>query len=269
MDQILTRQIEQFLSIAKPTDDQIRQGATLLLKVNPGGARAIYNSAQVRPQSMLPWIQADLKKYLAIRKRGLERKDVAGYNAETVALVRETLSRVPDTVVEHADKALKASIGKIPENGIRGRRADHDSLPEEIRALWENNAERWKKMRQMHTQLEVMVAKPGYQPCDGNELCHALRQADTELRNDYRRYDTYQAGGQTAGKDSVDAFTDNMKTIQNARAAITRGLQRKTLDDASRQKIQEAVNTLFALKQTLKPATVEKLKAIGVAVPNA
>lgn len=67
----------------------------------------------------------------------------------------------------------------------------------------------------------------------------------------------------------MDAFTDNMKTIQNARAAITRGLQRKTQDDASRQKIQEAVNTLFALKQALKPATVEKLKAIGVAVPNA
>lgn len=268
MDNTLTMQMEQFLSIKKPTDEEIRKGAMLLLKVNPGGARGIYNSAMARPQSMLPWIQADLKKFLAIRKRGLERRDVARYNAETVSKVRETLSRVPDTVVEHADAALKAQLGKIPENGIRGKREDHDSLPDDIKAIWERNAERWKKMRQLHTQLEVMVSKPGYQACDGNELCHALRQADTELRNDYRRYDTWNAGS-TANGDSVDIFTDNVKTIQNARAAITRGLQRKTQDEKSVAKIQEAVNTLIALKQEMKPATVEKLKAIGVAVPDA
>lgn len=269
MDKNLTIQIENFLSVRKPSDDEIRQGAMLLLKVNPGGARGIYNSAMTRPQSMLPWIQADLKKFLAIRKRGLERRDVAKYNAETVAKVKETLSRVPDTVVKHADARLKAELGRIPETGIRGKRPDHDTLPEDIRAIWDRNAERWKKMRQLHAQLEVMVAKPGYQACDGNELCFLLRQTDTELRNDYKRYDSYREGETTADVDSVDSFTDSVRTIQNARAAITRGLQRKTQDEKSIARIQDAVNTLHALKQEMKPATVDKLKAIGVAVPDA
>lgn len=267
MDNLLTSQIEAFLAVSKPTDEQIREGAMLLLRVNPG-ARGIYNSAMARPQAMLPWVVEDLKKFLAIRKRGLERQQVARFNAETVTRVRETLSRVPDTVVEHAGKANTASLGKIPDSGIRGKRADHDSLPENIQHIWEENAERWKKMRSLHAQLEVMVAKPGYQACDGNEICHVLRETDTLIRNEYKRYDTYRPGDTTA-KDSVETFTDNVKTIQNARAAITRGLQKKKLDDAARQKIQDAVNTLVALDQVLKPATVAKLKAIGVAVPNA
>lgn len=269
MDNTLTNQIEKFLSIRKPSDEEIRQGAMLLLKVNPGGARGIYNSAMTRPQSMLPWIQADLKKFLAIRKRGLERRDVAKYNAETVTLVRETLSRVPDTVVKHADAGLKAELGKIPETGIRGKRPDHDALPDDIKAIWERNAERWKKMRQLHAQLEVMVTKPDYQPCDGNELCHLLRQTDTELRNDYRRYDEWKEGASTANGDGADAYADKVKAVGSARTAISRGLQRKTQDEKSLAKIQEAVNTLHDLGQDIKPATVEKLKAIGVAVPDA
>ena len=264
MDKSVTNAIEAFLAIEKPTDEQVRQGATLLLKVDPFRSRSIYNSAMIRPQSMLKWVQADLRKFLGIRKRGIERQDIARYNADAVRQVQETLSKVPDTVA--ADKDVKESLGEIPETGIRGKRPDHDSLPEEIQALWDKNAERWKKMRQLHAQLEAMIARPGYRACDGNELCYTLLQADNELRNDYRRYDEWQPG---KPKDSVEVFTDNVKTITSARSYITRGLQKKKLDDKTLAKMQECVNTLFALHQTIKPETVVRLKAIGIAVPDA
>jgi len=223
---------------------------------------------------MLPWIRTDLKKYYDIRQRGLTTPEVEKFNKETVALVEETLSMVPDGVAQEGEDGAPA----VHLIGTRGIRDDHDQLPEDIKAIWERNAERWKKMSRLHLQLAQMIAKPDYAPCDGNELCYQLRQMDTDLRNDYQIYDSYviysdTTDGSSAGDDNqtdrVDDFTDNVKTIQNARTAIARGLGRKTPHtEESLGKLQDAVNTLFALKQTIKPETVEKLKAVGVSIPQ-
>ena len=263
MDQILIQKIYRFLQLENPTDDQIRDGATMLLQVSPR-SRSIYNSAMIRPKAMLPWVRSDLKKHYDIRMRGLTPATTGAYNEEAVRQVEETLSVRPAGV-------KKEEVPQVPETGVRGKRADHDQLPDAIKALWENNSERWKKIRQLHNQLLLMVEKPGYQACDGNELCHTLREADTQLRKDYAEYDAYviipakSAGGEK--KDSVDKFTDDMKAIQNARTAITRGLQRKGQTPDSLDKIKNAVKALVAMKQTIKPATVAKLEAIGIKVP--
>ena len=274
MDQILTAKIYNFLQLENPTEAQIIEGATLLLQCNPNRERGVYNSAMRRPKAMLPWIRTDLKKYYDIRQRGLTTPEVEKFNNETVALVEETLSMVPDGVAQEGGDGAPA----VHLIGTRGIRDDHDMLPEEIKAIWERNAERWKKMSRLHFQLAQMIAKPDYAPCDGNELCYQLRQVDTDLRNDYQIYDSYAiepaapeaSTGSDDGKgDSLDAFTDNVKTIQNARTAISRGLGRKTPHtEESLGKLQEAVNTLFALKQTIKPETMDKLKAVGISIPQ-
>ena len=259
MDNILTQKIGAFLQLENPTDQQVIEAATMLLQCDPVRSRGIYNTAMRRPQSMLQWIRADLTKFYKIRQRGLTTDKVPAFNAKAVSQVRQSLSRRPETVEE--EKAPQ-----VPVLGVRGRRADHDQLPEAIRQLWEQNAERWKKIRQLHNQLLVMVSKPGYQPCDGNELCHTLREADTQLRKDYQAYDSYviHDSSKEPSRDGVDVFTDNVKTIQNARTVLSRGLARKTHDNASLQKLRDAVATLKALKQDFKPATVDKLKALGI-----
>lgn len=274
MDQILTAKIQAFLQLKNPTEAQIIEGATLLLQCNPNRERGIYNTAMRRPKAALPWIRTDLKKYYGIRRRGLTMPEVEKYNRETVAHVKETLSKVPDNV--ELDPPMPGNDAPfVPLLGIRGRRDDHDSLPDDIKAIWERNAERWKKMARLHFQLAQMIAKPGYAPCDGNELCYLLRQVDDDLRNDYAIYDSYKPapsateagvdGGSAA--DRVDVFTDNVKTIQKARTAISRGLGRKSPQtEESLQKLQDAVNTLFALKQAIKPETVEKLKALNISI---
>lgn len=270
MDQILTAKIFNFLQLEKPTEAQIIEGATLLLQCNPNRERGIYNSAMRRPMSMLPWIRTDLKMYYGIRQRGLTTPEVETFNNETVKRVEQTLSLVPGGVAQEGEDAPV-----VPILGTRGMREDHDLLPLEVQAIWERNAERWKKMSRLHFQLAQMIAKPDYAPCDGNELCYQLRQVDDELRNDYEIYDTYDVVNSVVSSnpetdhDKVDVFTDNVKTIQNARTAISRGLSRKTPHtDESLQKLQDAVNTLFALKQAIKPETIEKLKAVGVSLPQ-
>lgn len=242
----------------------------MLLKCNPNRERGLYNSAMRRPKAMLPWIRTDLRKYYDIRQRGLTTPEVEQFNNETVSLVEQTLSQVPATIGQDSEESPL-----VPVLGIRGMREDHERLPDEIKAIWERNAERWKKMRQLHAQLAQMIVKPDYAPCDGNELCYMLRQVDSDLRNDYEIYDTFVLtpegpdAQEAEPKDKVDAFTDNVKVIQSARTAISRGLGRKTAHtEASLKKVQDAVNALYALKQIIKPETVEKLKAIGVSIPN-
>lgn len=268
MDHILTAKIYQFLKLENPTEEQIIEGATLLLKCNPSRERGIYNTAMRRPRATLPWIRTDLKKYYDIRQRGLTTQEVERFNSETVSLVEQTLSQVPSTVERDSEDALA-----VPILGVRGLRDDHDQLPEDIRQLWEKNAERWKKMRQMHFQLAQMIARPDYAPCDGNELCYALRQTDTDLRNDYEIYDSFVVESATPpadGADGIDSFAENVKTIQSCRTAISRGLSRKKAHyDASLKRMQDAVNTLFALKQTIKPETIGRLKELGIAIPEA
>ena len=269
MDQILTAKIHNFLQLKNPTEAQIIEGATLLLQCNPNRERGIYNNALRRPKATLPWIRTDLKKYYDIRQRGLTTPEVEKFNNETVKRVEQTLSLVPSGVAQPGGDAPI-----VPALGTRGMRADHDQLPPEVQAIWERNAERWQKMGRLHFQLAQMIAKPGYAPCDGNELCYQLRQVDDDLRNDYEIYDTYDvvntvvSSNSNATQDSVEVFTDNVKTIQNARTAISRGLSRKTPHtEDSLQKLQNAVNTLFALKQAIKPETIEKLKTLNISIP--
>ena len=76
MDKLFTEQIQQFLQLKKPSDEQIIEGAKLLLRLDPSRNRGLYNSAMRRPQSLLAWIRTDLKKYLGIRQRGLEVSQV-------------------------------------------------------------------------------------------------------------------------------------------------------------------------------------------------
>lgn len=270
MDQILTAKIYNFLQLENPTEAQIIEGATLLLQCNPNRERGIYNTAMRRPRATLPWIRTDLKKYYDIRQRGLTTPEVEKFNSETVSRVEQTLSMVPSGVAQEGDDAPV-----VPALGTRGMREDHDQLPPEVQVIWERNAERWKKMARLHFQLSQMIAKPDYAPCDGNELCYQLRQVDDDLRNDYEIYDTYDvvksvvSSKPEAAADNVDVFTDNVKTIQNARTAISRGLGRKTPHtEESLRKLQDAVNTLFALKQIIKPETTEKLKAVGISIPQ-
>ena len=260
MDQQFTNKIQAFLAIESPTDAQIIEGATLLLQCSPQRERGIYNSTLRRPQHMLPWIRTDLRKFLDIRNRGLTTAEVKKYNDETLKLVEETLATVPENVAE--EEAADAPTPSTTQLRL-GKRADHDTLPDDIKALWTKNAERWKRMRALHTQLALLIAKPDYAPCDGNELCYQLRQLDTDLRNDYQRYDAWQPAPEKPVEEQV---ADNVKAIQKARTAISRGLAREEQTEETLQKLQEAVNTLMTLKQTLKPDTLERLRGLGISV---
>lgn len=258
MDNTLTARIGIFLKKDNPTDQEIIEAATMLLQLDPGRERGIYNSTLRRPQSLLPWVRADLKKFYENRKRGMDNNEAKQYEAETEKLVTETLSAVPEGVEKTDADKDKATIGK---------RADHDSLPDDIKALWDKNVKRWKQISQLHAQLAAMVAKPDYQSCDGNELCYQLRQADNALRKDYATYDGYKEE-QHHEETPEEKAQRIMKQIQSARTTISRTLKKEQLTDKDVDKLQSAVDTLIDNNADIKPETIEKLKAAGVTIPE-
>lgn len=260
MDTKLTKKLKDFLEIKSPSDEQIKDAALVLLRINPAKERPLYNSVMKRPQAYLEWVQTEAKKFYDIRTHGMEVYEVAAFNKKALADSAESLSKVPEEVAKE--------LGKVPELNILGKRQDHDTLPENIQAIWEKNSDRWRKMRSLRAQLQIMVSQPNYQPCDGEELAYQLKQLDTALRNDYSIYDNYDAHQGNSEPDSIDGYTDKVKTVQNARTQINRLLKKEELSEKELLSLQDAVNTLVALKQSFKPVTIERLKKAGVAIPE-
>lgn len=260
MDTKITKKLKDFLEIKSPSDEQIKDAALVLLRINPAKERPLYNSVMKRPQAYLEWVQTEAKKFYDIRTHGMEVFEVAAFNKKALADSAESLSKVPEEVAKE--------LGKVPELNILGKRQDHDTLPESIQAIWEKNSDRWRKMRSLRAQLQIMVSQPNYQPCDGEELAYQLKQLDTALRNDYSIYDNFDASKGNSKPDSIDGYTDNVKTVQNARTQINRLLKKEELSEKELLSLQDAVNTLVALKQSFKPVTIERLKKAGVAIPE-
>ncbi len=259
MDNNLTMRIGAFLKVEHPTDKQIIDAAEMLLQLDPGRERGIYNSACQRPQSLLPWVRADLQKFYKIRVAGITNAEVGKYIEETEKVVVEDLQQKPEGIeVATTDNPAVTSE--------RGKRADHDTLPDNIKALWDDNAKRWQKMRELHNQLALMVAKPSYQQCDGYELCYTLRQTDNALRSAYKQYDEYKE------PDHPETPEEKVQRIIRetgaARTCISRTLTKEELADKDVDKLQAAVNTLVENKANIKPETIGKLKAAGVTIPE-
>lgn len=94
--------------------------------------RILFQNISRNPQKFASKIEYELKKYLAIRLDRKTIQDVVKMDKELVPAVAETLATFQPEISSDDDTSQEATIAK-------GKRADHDSLPEEIRLLWEDN----------------------------------------------------------------------------------------------------------------------------------
>ena len=154
MDHELTRKIQAWVESPAPARS-VPDGALLLLQLNRN--QWLYRSACISPNLYNELIENELRKYLRIRLDGLTQAEVA---------------RLEPVVKEAAHGSLEAHAARY-----EGKRDDHDSLPAEIRALYERNGELYKKMKQTYNHLLTME---GDTPCDRYEYIQVLRRLDDE-----------------------------------------------------------------------------------------
>ena len=238
-DPILTSQISDWLN-ASPKQRSLEDGALLLLRLNAN--RIMYQ--MILRNRLAEKLEYELQKHLNIRLHGLTRAEVA-------KVERQVMPR------------LKKELANGEE--YRGRRTDHDSLPDKVKALYERNGTRW---RQMHRLFETLKTMRDAQPCDRHELVHQLVQLDDAYRADWEKYDHWTPEDEEpeAEPEPTEA---GVREIIAARKAISYGRKKLAAETDEEKRaallipVKNAVSVLRSANQTFRPDTIAALKELG------
>ena len=283
IDKLFRARVEEWLSKKKHTEAELADGAMMVLQCNRN--RAMYNTMMRKPSHYEEKMVYELKKHLAYLQNDMNLEDVKNLEKKILPVIGKAIADTEET----ADKAA-AALGEIPEDSFlpapalsseepykqtdaivaRGKRTDHDTLPEDIRAIWDKNAERYKKIKQAHETCKTLTAA-----CDRYEFTSAIAELWADYKKDFDTYDHYvlvpvneEGGTQTPAADEVQLSADDVKAINAARPYISKNLpkllalvaaakqegfteaQAKELE-SWRDRIQQRVDVLIRTKQVI------------------
>ncbi len=264
LDSQLTRSIQDWLETPEETRDVVA-GATMLLQLNRN--RALFNSIIRRPRKFQTKLVYELRKYLNMRLDDVAVADEVRIEKEVLPSVAETLASVPAV----------SSDDEHPEPVVaRGKRPDHDSLPPEIRELWESNGPRYRQIRLLFNELKAMSDA---QPCDRYERVKILGELDAEYRRNLKMYDGFvfpqHPAPPVVDADDADASGDDSVKLRLNAARKSLSKYKKILLESSEDdrraeaaaKVQDAVDVIYALGFGVSPETVASLSQLGISFP--
>lgn len=183
MDTKLTQRIQDWLE-AKPADRSIDEGAELVLKLT--GNQFMHRSILVRKDFKM--IEYQLKKYLPQRLQQVTHEEV------------ERMTKEADKIAEeHHLDTIRKSAKTPPEEWKKGKREDHDQLPEDIQALYAENLNLLHRMRECHLQARKLAqSKQPCTDCDIYPFVKELIELDKRYHANWKAYDEY-------GRETADA----------------------------------------------------------------
>lgn len=241
------------------------EGVTMLFRLNSN--RILYRNLLLsRDDSLLEY---ELKKHLRYRLDGLTRRGV-------VLLDKKVTAAASASVYSPTAVGVKDD-GKEPPVRYRGRRLDHDTLPEEIKDLYEGQAERYKKIRELHFTLKGMR---GAKSCDRYEILKILGDLDRKYRDAWERYDHYDPSSDNAvkAKGSENTPPPANKTVKKRspfQMAISRNLARlsggiKTnlSEDELKDNIILSIKGMRETGEDLSEGQKERLLKYGINADN-
>ena len=241
IDQKFTEELSKWLSTPRDERDVVA-GAELLMRIT--GNRQFYATAIVRPHVVHDHVEYELKKHLAIRQEGHNVETLRNLERELLAECAEEFGEEESTAEPAQEKAEEADAYAVPREGLvvsspkRGRRADHDALPAEIQALYDENATRYEQMRKVYQQLLTMADA---EPCDRKEHIFQLDQLVKAWAAAWEAYDRYDATAvadaaedeaseaeedEAEEADEASPLPDDPTTFANKIAAAKRYLQK-------------------------------------------
>lgn len=242
IDQKFTEDLSAWLSTPRDERDVVA-GAELLMRIT--GNRQFYATAIVRPHVVHDHVEYELKKHLAIRQEGHNVETLRNLERELLAECAEEFGEEASTVEPVEEQAEEADAYAVPREGLvvsspkRGRRADHDELPAEIQALYDDNATRYEQMRKVYQQLLTMSEA---EPCDRKEHIFQLDQLVKAWAAAWEAYDRYDAtsvadeaedaaseeaeADEAEEADEASPLPDDPTTFANKIAAAKRYLQK-------------------------------------------
>lgn len=265
MDNKFTQQISDWLNTPREQRD-IPAGAMMLLRLNNN--RFLYANILRRPDKFAEKLEYELRKHLRIRLDGLTRADVIKLEAQVIPAAKKTLAS-PPVVISTDDELPEAKVA-------RGRRDDHDRLPAAVQALWDNNLQLYKTIKNVFEQLKTMEKA---QPCDRYEYVKILDEADKKYRANLERYDGFVIGNEPDASHAVHAATDNAtddqaarkinaarKTLSKYKKILAKALEQDNAEkaDTAKAKILDSVAAIRHAGGIVRAAVTTELLALGI-----
>ena len=181
MDKNLTDKLRQFLETPNEQKDW-NAGAILLLQLtnNP----IMYRNISLNPKGKADFILGKLQQFLKARCEIENHNEVMTLQATVNEIVTQrTEFSNPDTNPATDFKA--------------GKRADHDSLPEDIQALYVENLDIVHRMRELHLQLRKLSDSTKTIPdSERKPLLDEFIALDKKLHDNWNTYDHYVANAE-------------------------------------------------------------------------
>lgn len=179
MDNKFTELIKQWLET--PSDQRdYSVGALYLLKLS--GNQIMYRNIVAQLDRRHDFVDYQIQKYYNFRVQAL-----------THAQVEEMQQKVDVIVAEHISLAANADEHKT------GKRIDHDSLPDEIKAKYVENLSILQRMRELHLKLRSLSLDTA--PCPDSERYPFLKELielDKKMHTNWEEYDHFVASAPTA-----------------------------------------------------------------------
>ena len=175
MDNKFTELIKQWLETPSNQRDY-SVGALYLLKLS--GNQIMYRNIVAQLDRRHDFVDYQIQKYYNFRVQAL-----------THAQVEEMQQKVDVIVAEHISLAANADEHKT------GKRIDHDSLPDEIKAKYVENLSILQRMRELHLKLRSLSLDTA--PCPDSERYPFLKELielDKKMHANWEEYDHYVVG---------------------------------------------------------------------------
>lgn len=182
MDKEFTNKLQTWLNQSREDRDW-DEGALMLLQLT--GNKIMYRNLSVNPEGKANFIEGKLQQYLEFRLAELTHEQV-----------KEMQHAVEEIVKEHTEFKSDDNEAK---NFKAGKRADHDTLPEEIQALYVENLDIVHRMRELHLKLRTMSTTDS--ACADSDRYPFLKEfikLDKKLHDNWNVYDHFVANAETA-----------------------------------------------------------------------
>ena len=175
MDNKFTELIKQWLETPSNQRDY-SVGALYLLKLS--GNQIMYRNIVAQLDRRHDFIDYQIQKYYNFRVQSLTHEQV-----------EEMQQQVDVIVAEHLSLAANADEHKT------GKRDDHDSLPNEIKAKYVENLSILQRMRELHLKLRSLSLDTA--SCPDSERYPFLKELirlDKKMHENWEAYDHYVIG---------------------------------------------------------------------------
>lgn len=182
MDKTFTDKLQAWLNQSREDRDW-DEGALMLLQLT--GNKIMYRNLSVNPEGKANFIEGKLQQYLEFRLAELTHEQV-----------KEMQQAVEEIVKEHTEFKSEDNEAK---NFKAGKRADHDTLPEEIQALYVENLDIVHRMRELHLKLRTMSTTDS--TCADSDRYPFLKEfikLDKKLHDNWNVYDHFVTKAETA-----------------------------------------------------------------------